>query len=55
VGDTIWYNGMATIEAKTRLVMERKLGGVMIWSLNHDGRGEQSLLGVIERGLKASE
>ena len=55
VGETIWYNGVATIEAKTRYAIERKLAGVMIWSLNEDAPGEKSLLGAITRArLQAS-
>jgi GH18 family chitinase len=52
VGDTIWYNGLPTIEAKTRFVIDQGLAGIMIWSLNQDAKGEQSLLGAIARTLK---
>lgn len=51
VGETIWYNGVATIEAKARYVREQKLAGVMIWSLDNDVKGEKSLLEAITRGL----
>lgn len=50
-GSTIWYNGIPTIEAKTRYVLEEKLAGVMIWSLDSDVKGEKSLLGAIHRTL----
>lgn len=52
VGNTIWYNGIPTIGKKTRLVMDRDLGGVMIWSLNQDATSEKSLLREIDRTLK---
>jgi len=53
IGDTIWYNGMATIEAKSRYVVEQGLGGIMIWSLDYDVNDERSLLSVIHRTLIA--
>lgn len=52
VGNTIWYNGIPMIGKKTRLVMDRDLGGVMIWSLDQDAEGEKSLLKEIDRTLK---
>jgi GH18 family chitinase len=52
IGNTIWYNGIPTIEAKTRHVMKENLGGVMIWSLDSDATGELSLLKAIDRVLK---
>ncbi len=53
VGNTIWYNGIPTIKAKTRHVVDESLGGVMIWSLDHDVKGERSLLSVIHETLHA--
>ena len=49
VGETIWYNGVPTIEAKTRYAADRGLGGMMIWTLDHDVKGEVSLLDAISR------
>lgn len=46
-GDTIWYNGIPTIQAKARYVKELGLAGVMIWSLDYDVKGERSLLSAI--------
>ena len=51
VGNTIWYNGLATIQAKTQYVRDQSLAGVMIWSLDTDAKGERSLLSVIDRTL----
>ncbi len=51
VGKTIWYNGIPTIQAKTRLVIEQDLGGIMIWSLDQDARGDKSLLKAIHEAL----
>ena len=53
VGETIWFNGMPTIQAKTRYVLEQGLGGVMIWSLDSDAQGPASLLAVIHETLAA--
>ena len=47
IGETIWYNGKATIRAKCEFVKKSGLAGVMIWSLDSDAPGEQSLLKVI--------
>lgn len=51
VGSTIWYNGIPTIKAKSRYVVEEKLGGIMIWSLDYDVPGERSLLSAIHETL----
>ena len=51
VGDTIWYNGLPTIWAKARYVKEQKLGGIMIWSLNQDAPGDNSLLAALAHVL----
>jgi chitinase len=51
VGNTIWYNGIPTIKAKARYVVEEGLGGVMIWSLDSDVKGEKSLLTAIDETL----
>lgn len=40
------YNGIPTIQAKTRMAME-KAGGVMFWALDHDAQGELSLVNAI--------
>jgi len=53
VGKTIWYNGLPTIEAKSRFVKEHGLGGIMIWSLDYDVSDERSLLSVIHKSLAA--
>lgn len=45
VGDTIYYNGKATIEKKTKLALD-EASGVMIWELSQDAVGDNSLLSV---------
>jgi GH18 family chitinase len=49
VGETIWYNGVPTIEAKTNYAIDHKLAGIMIWSLDNDVKGADSLLEAIVR------
>lgn len=51
VGDTIWFNSIPTMKAKAKLVREQALGGMMIWSLNSDARGADSLLSAIHAAL----
>lgn len=41
------YNGIPTIQAKTRLAMQQA-GGIMFWTLDHDARDEFSLLSAID-------
>jgi chitinase len=53
VGNTIWYNGIPTIRAKAQYVVDERLGGVMIWSLNQDAKGDNSLLTAIHETLTA--
>jgi GH18 family chitinase len=40
------YNGIPTIQTKTRLAME-ETGGIMFWALDHDAQGEYSLVNAI--------
>ena len=47
-GNTIWYNGIPTIKAKTAFALEEGLAGVMIWSLDSDAKGDLSLLNAID-------
>jgi len=51
IGDTIWYNGLPTIRQKARYAVEQGLGGVMIWSLDNDVKGERSLLGAMTEAM----
>ena len=46
------YNGINTIEAKTRLARRRGLAGVMIWEIGLDTADETSLLRAIDRAAK---
>lgn len=40
------YNGIPTIQSKTKLAMQRA-GGMMFWALDHDAQGEFSLVNTI--------
>ncbi|HEY4290292.1 MAG TPA: glycosyl hydrolase family 18 protein [Puia sp.] len=46
-GGIVYYNGAATIKAKTALALQ-KTGGVMIWQLLQDAPGDNSLLRAID-------
>ncbi|WP_374951222.1 glycosyl hydrolase family 18 protein [Mucilaginibacter sp.] len=50
-GGVIYYNGAITIKAKTKLAL-KTAGGVMIWQLLQDAKGDQSLLGLINRTIR---
>ncbi len=45
-GKTFHYNGIPTIQAKTRIAMD-KANGIMFWALDHDAQGELSLVNAI--------
>lgn len=51
IGDTIWFNGLPTIQAKAKLVRDEQLAGMMIWSLDSDAKGGHSLLSAIHAAL----
>jgi GH18 family chitinase len=48
------YNGIPTVQDKTRLALERA-SGIMFWTLEHDAEGELSLLGAIDAVVQESE
>jgi len=45
-GTTFHYNGIPTIQAKTRIAMDRA-NGIMFWALDHDAQGDLSLVNAI--------
>lgn len=49
-GTTYHYNGIPTIQAKTRIAMQ-KAGGIMFWTLDHDAQGDLSLLNAIHEAV----
>ncbi len=51
IGETIWYNGIPTMKAKGKYVVDQGLAGAMIWSLNSDVAGDKSLLKALYLGL----
>ncbi len=53
VGNTIWYNGIPTIQAKTAYAIDNRLAGIMIWSLDNDAPGDKSLLKAITKTYAA--
>jgi chitinase len=53
-GARLNYNGIPTIQAKTRLAMERG-GGVMFWALEHDSLDEHSLLLAIHDTVQGDQ
>lgn len=50
VCDGVAYNGAVTMAAKAQLA--RNYGGIMIWELTQDARGDHSLLSVICNNLR---
>lgn len=47
-----FYNGMITIENKTKLALGRGLAGVMVWELSHDTNDEYSLFNTIQKTVQ---
>jgi GH18 family chitinase len=54
VGRRLYYNGIPTIVKKTRLA-KSKLGGIMIWEISSDAKGDLSLLRAINQALEAGD
>jgi GH18 family chitinase len=52
--DGFYFNGIATIERKTKFALERNLAGVMAWEIGQDVAGEQSLLRTMRRTIDDS-
>ncbi len=52
VGQTIYYNGLPTIRAKTQYARAKGLAGVMVWSVDQDAAGDRSLLSAIDGALR---
>ena len=50
-GLTEVYNGIPTVQTKTRLAMQ-KASGVMFWALDHDAPGELSLVSAIYQTVR---
>ncbi|MEM7474525.1 MAG: glycoside hydrolase family 18 protein, partial [Planctomycetota bacterium] len=48
----LYFNGPKTIEDKFKLALDRKLGGVMIWEIGQDARGNASLLKTLRDSAK---
>jgi chitinase len=46
-GTTYHYNGVMTIQKKTKLALDNGFGGMMLWELGQDSAGTHSLTGVI--------
>ncbi|MEP6930873.1 MAG: glycosyl hydrolase family 18 protein, partial [Flavobacterium sp.] len=54
VGNTIYYNGIPTIKAKTTFAVQNA-GGVMIWELSQDAVGSKSLLTAVNQVITGSQ
>jgi chitinase len=54
VGNTIYYNGIPTIKAKTTFAIQNA-GGVMIWELSQDATGSKSLLTAINQVITGGQ
>lgn len=52
--DTLYYNGIKTVKAKTRLALKRGTG-IMIWALASDTTGKYSLLRAIHEVITNQE
>ncbi|MEM7114527.1 MAG: glycosyl hydrolase family 18 protein [Chloroflexota bacterium] len=50
-GSTIHYNGIPTVQEKTRLAQEQA-GGIMFWTLDYDALGDASLVKAINTAIE---
>lgn len=51
-GGTLYYNGITTIESKTKFAIDKGAAGVMIWQLLQDSNDDKSLLKAINNTAK---
>ena len=54
-GGIVYYNGAATIKAKTALALQKKAGGMMIWELTQDAQGPSSLLRAMDSVIRVGK
>ena len=47
--DGLYFNGPQLIRQKTQFARDQRLGGVMVWEIGQDARGDKSLLKVIDQ------
>ena len=47
----VFYNGTETMKAKTKLALERGCGGVMMWEISQDVKGENSLIRAMNEAI----
>jgi chitinase len=50
--DSVYYNGINTIKAKTEFALKQKMAGVMIWEISQDTNDQNSLLKAINDTAK---
>jgi len=50
-GTTYHYNGIATVQKKTKLALDNGFGGMMLWEAGHDTNGDYSLTAAISDSL----
>lgn len=52
-GTTYHFNGIDTMERKTKLALDHDFGGIMLWEAGHDAQGPYSLTASISEILQA--
>lgn len=53
-GTTYYYNGVKTVQKKTKLAMDHGFGGMMLWEVGHDSLGNDSLTSIISKALETN-
>jgi chitinase len=53
--DGVYFNGIQTVQRKTRYAREHKLAGVMVWEIGQDASDQHSLLRAIHQVVSASD
>ena len=48
----VFYNGTETMKAKTKLALETGCGGVMMWEISQDAKGEHSLIRAMNEAIE---
>ena len=53
--DGIYFNGINSVERKTKFALSSKLAGVMAWEIGQDTSDESSLLRAVNRVARESQ
>jgi chitinase len=54
-GTIYHYNGLSSVQKKTKLALDNGFGGMMLWEAGHDAQGDYSLTNMIAKTLENAQ